>query len=138
MGTTILIEKKDLIELIKLSFQEDKNIYKKQCYKITKEFDKVDDFQISEYLMGVISGNNVFETLDVIDNEDKIKEIDKKFVEIISFLEKSMNQLKSDLARNKDYGIKGYEIIMGQPTNTTFLDQLSMYLDLLDRIGIKY
>lgn len=53
------MKKKDILNLIKLHFENDNDGFIKQAGTIAREFEKDGDYQLSEYILGLVSNTNV-------------------------------------------------------------------------------
>ncbi|MBS1012484.1 ATP-binding protein [Levilactobacillus brevis] len=54
------MKKKDVLNLIKYHYERKENDFRAQASNIARDFSKEGDSQLSEYIMGMISGANVF------------------------------------------------------------------------------
>lgn len=53
------MKKKDILNLIKLHFENDNEGFAKQANVIAKDFEKEGDYQLAEYVLGLVSNTNV-------------------------------------------------------------------------------
>ncbi len=53
------MKKKDILNLIKLHFENDNEGFSKQANVIAKDFEKEGDYQLAEYVLGLVSNTNV-------------------------------------------------------------------------------
>lgn len=56
----IVLKKKNILNLIKYYSENNDAGFKNEAYEIAKDFDKSGDYQLSEYIMALISGANTF------------------------------------------------------------------------------
>lgn len=54
------MKKKDILNLIKYHSEGNESGFKNQAYQIAEYFDKAGDYQLSEYIMGLLSNANTF------------------------------------------------------------------------------
>lgn len=56
----IVMKKKSVINLIRYHAEHNDMGFRNEAYEIAKEFDKVGDYQLAEYIMALLSSNNTF------------------------------------------------------------------------------
>lgn len=56
----IEMKKKNILNLIKYHAEKNESAFRNEAYEIAKYFDKNDDYQLSEYIMALLSDSNTF------------------------------------------------------------------------------
>lgn len=54
------MKKKNVLNLIKYHTEKNDNAFKNEAYEIAKYFDKINNYQLAEYIMGLLSNTNTF------------------------------------------------------------------------------
>lgn len=63
------MKKKNILNLIKYHVEKNESGFRNEAYEIAKYFDKIDDYKLAEYIMGLLSDTNTFSPqMDVTDN----------------------------------------------------------------------
>ncbi|QDY87714.1 ATP-binding protein [Mycoplasma anserisalpingitidis] len=109
------MKKQNVINLIKYHMERDEVSFIDEALIITKYFDKIGDYQLSEYIMGLISGNNQYYPQI---NEYKSRFLKKLDIENVSSLNLPLS-ISDDIkgiinAVNHDIGINKF-LFEGHP-----------------------
>ncbi len=54
------MKKKNILNLIKYHIEKNDSAFRDEAYEIARYFDKINDFQLSEYIMSILSDTNTF------------------------------------------------------------------------------
>ena len=54
------MKKKNILNLIKYHAEKNEDAFRNEAYEIAKYFDKINDYQLSEYIMALLSDTNTF------------------------------------------------------------------------------
>lgn len=73
------MKKKNIINLIKYYSEKNDSAFRTEAYEIAKEFDQNGDFQLSEYIMALLSNANTFVPQSLDNNNEFFKRIDLNF-----------------------------------------------------------
>ncbi len=71
----ITMKKARILNLIRYYTEKNDRAFRNESYEIAKEFDKLGDYALSEYILGLLSEMNVFMPQGTEDNEDFIKSV---------------------------------------------------------------
>lgn len=56
----IYMKKKNILNLIKYHAEKNETAFRNEAYEIARYFDEIDNYQLSEYIMGLLSESNTF------------------------------------------------------------------------------
>lgn len=62
------MKKKNIINLIRYHVEKNDTAFRDEAYTVAKSFHEMGDFQVSEYIMALMSGVNVFDTQEHVSN----------------------------------------------------------------------
>lgn len=130
------MQKKDVLNLIKYHYENKEFDFKEQAIRIAKDFEKNDDIELSQYIMGIISENNNFvpQLRQEYKNEENIQYFKKVEANNTPFplpdsisedLEGTLNAIQKDVGVNK--------FLLVGPPGTGKTESVKHIARLLDR-----
>lgn len=100
------MQKKDIVDLIRYHADKDDAGFKEKAFEIARYFDKIGDRALADYIMGLLSDNNVFAPQSISNNFNFIKEDESNDGESLLLSDAIANDVKGLIrAFSKNIGI---------------------------------
>jgi len=140
------MKKQNVLNLIKYHVERNENAFRNEAITIARYFDSIDDYQLAEYIMGLISESNLYTPQSSDFESEFLKQLDTRGIEALNLPLEISEDIKGIInAVNHNVGINKF-LFEGLPGSgkteaaknvARLLDRALFYVDFENLIDSK-
>lgn len=140
------MKKQNILNLIKYHVERNENAFRNESISIARYFDSIGDYQLAEYIMGLIAESNLYMPQATDFESDFLKQLDTRGMELLNLPLEISNDIKGIInAVNHNIGINKF-LFEGMPGSgkteaakhvARLLDRTLYYVDFDNLIDSK-